>query len=187
LPRVLPARYVPPSGFDYPLDGFLPSGPCRFCFTPAALLGFALRSFPRSRSIRPFPTELTHLPFHPPVYPPPKRPGRPDGPRFLGRDPLERPWSPNAWLARRPLAAPLGFCPSRVLRWKPCSGFRPGSSHALGNGPEGREPPAPQSINQPPVGLIGRQRQAPPLDEATLLGFWHQCAPAHAKRLVSGL
>jgi hypothetical protein len=48
LPRALPARYVPPSGFGYPLGGFLPSNPCQLCFTPAALLGFSLRSFPLS-------------------------------------------------------------------------------------------------------------------------------------------
>jgi hypothetical protein len=45
LPRALPARYVPSSGFGYPRDGFLPAIPCRFCFAPAALLGFTLRSF----------------------------------------------------------------------------------------------------------------------------------------------
>jgi hypothetical protein len=38
--RALPARYVPPSGFDYPLDGLRPSSPCRFYLTPAALMGF---------------------------------------------------------------------------------------------------------------------------------------------------
>jgi hypothetical protein len=50
--RVLPARYVPPSGFGYPLDGLLPPSPCRFCFTPAALMGFTLRSFPLPKGIR---------------------------------------------------------------------------------------------------------------------------------------
>jgi len=40
-----PAHYVPPSGFGYPLGGLRPSIPCRFCFTPAALMGFTLRSF----------------------------------------------------------------------------------------------------------------------------------------------
>ena len=40
-----PARFGPPSGFGYPLDGLSPSDPRRFCFAPAALLGFALRSF----------------------------------------------------------------------------------------------------------------------------------------------
>jgi hypothetical protein len=44
--RAKPARYVPPSGFGYPLDGFLPRVPCRFYFTPTALLGFHLRRFP---------------------------------------------------------------------------------------------------------------------------------------------
>jgi hypothetical protein len=43
--RALPARYSPPPGFDYPRGGFLPSSPGRFCFAPAALLGFTLRSF----------------------------------------------------------------------------------------------------------------------------------------------
>jgi hypothetical protein len=46
-----PARYVPPSGFGYPLDGLLPRIPCRFCFTPAALLGFTLRRFPLPRGL----------------------------------------------------------------------------------------------------------------------------------------
>jgi hypothetical protein len=43
------ARHVPPSGFGYPLDGLLPSKPCRSCFVPAALMGFALRSLLLSR------------------------------------------------------------------------------------------------------------------------------------------
>ena len=71
--RALPARFVPPSGFGYPLDGFLPSNPCQFCFTPTALLGFALRSFPPSQGIRAFPPKSTHGPFHLGVFPPPKR------------------------------------------------------------------------------------------------------------------
>jgi hypothetical protein len=40
-----PARYVPPSGFGYPRGGLRPPRPGRVCFTPAALMGFALRSF----------------------------------------------------------------------------------------------------------------------------------------------
>jgi hypothetical protein len=47
-----PTRYVPPSGFGYPLDGFLPSIPGRFSFTPAALMGFTLRSFLLPEGIR---------------------------------------------------------------------------------------------------------------------------------------
>jgi len=43
LPRALPARFGPPAGFGYPLDGLLPAQPCRPCFMPAALLGLALQ------------------------------------------------------------------------------------------------------------------------------------------------
>jgi len=49
--RASPTRYVPPSGFGYPLDGLLPRIPCRFCFAPAALLGFTLRRFPLPQGI----------------------------------------------------------------------------------------------------------------------------------------
>jgi hypothetical protein len=50
--RALPARYVPPAGFGYPLGGLLPLRPCRPFFIPAALLGFTLRSFLLSEGIR---------------------------------------------------------------------------------------------------------------------------------------
>jgi hypothetical protein len=56
--RVLPARYVPPSGFGYPRGGLLPAIPSRFCFTPAALLGFALRSFTSRQVSRRFRPEV---------------------------------------------------------------------------------------------------------------------------------
>jgi len=52
LPRAKATRYVPPSGFGYPLDGLLPRIPCRFCFAPAALLGFTLRRFPLPEGLR---------------------------------------------------------------------------------------------------------------------------------------
>jgi hypothetical protein len=50
LTRALPARYVPPSGFGYPLDGLLPPSPCRPFFVPTALMGFPLRSVPLPES-----------------------------------------------------------------------------------------------------------------------------------------
>jgi len=65
--RALPARYVPPSGFGYPLDGLLPPSPCRSCFIPTALMGFTLRSFHLSQGFRTFPSGITHLPFLPPL------------------------------------------------------------------------------------------------------------------------
>jgi hypothetical protein len=74
-----PARYVPPSGFGYPLDGLLPSVPCRFCFTPAALLGFTLRRFPSRKVSGVLPPGGTHLPLSPAVFPPPKRRAGPMG------------------------------------------------------------------------------------------------------------
>jgi len=38
-------RCVPPAGFGYPLDGFLPPNPCRLCFTPTALVGLSPAEF----------------------------------------------------------------------------------------------------------------------------------------------
>jgi hypothetical protein len=97
LPRALPARYVPPSGFGYPPGGLLPSIPGRFCFTPAALLGFTLRSHPSS-GIRTFPHECTHVPFRTPLFPIAEATGRPGGPRFLGFHPDEGPGSHRSWV-----------------------------------------------------------------------------------------
>jgi hypothetical protein len=125
------ARYVAPSGFGYPLGAFLPPSPCRFCFTPAALMGFTLRSFLLPKGIRAFPLGRTHLPFHPPVYPVPKHGAGSTGcgswVSTLSRVPGDR----------RVFSAPtagcsLGFHPSRAHPRKPWPGFRPASSHALG-------------------------------------------------------
>jgi hypothetical protein len=77
--RTSPARYGPPSGFGYPLDGLRPSYPCRLCFTPAALLGFSLRSFPLSEGNRAFPIGWTHIPFRQPVMLLPKAETSPAG------------------------------------------------------------------------------------------------------------
>jgi len=107
---VLPTRHVPPSGFGYPRGGLLPSKPCRFYFTPAALMGFTLRSLLLPKGIRPFPSGRTHLPFHSPVYPcTRRRRGRLGESRFLGFSPFWSPWRLDVCLAHRPLVAPLGF------------------------------------------------------------------------------
>jgi hypothetical protein len=87
-------RYGPPSGFDYPLDGLRPSSPGRLCFTPAALLGFALRSFRLPEGAPAFPQVRTHVPFFPSLFPPPKRRAGPTGRGFwaltLPRVPCDR-------------------------------------------------------------------------------------------------
>jgi hypothetical protein len=105
----LPARYVPSSGFAYPLDGLRPSSPCRFCFAPAALLGFALRSLllPQgtnrvSAAVNPRAVSLAVSPTADAV-------GRPGEPRLLGFHPCRSPLRPNVRLTRRPPDAPLGF------------------------------------------------------------------------------
>jgi hypothetical protein len=149
LTQALPARYVPPSGFGYPLDGLLPSNPCRFCFAPAALVGLTLRSFLLSKSIQGVSTleEPTYR-FTRRYTPVPKHGGRLDRPRFLGCDPFESPWRPDACLVHRPLAAPLGLT---LLR---CS--IEGLDRDFARSPLARfagrtyaRPPAPQSIDQP--------------------------------------
>jgi len=86
------ARYGPPSGFGHPLGGLRPSLPCRLCFTPTALMGFALRSFLLSwgkPSVSAQPDPHTVFPV---VATAAKTAGRPHGPRFLGFDPHESPW-----------------------------------------------------------------------------------------------
>lgn len=109
MPRALPARFVPPSGFGYPLDGLLPSIPRRFFFAPAALMGFSLRSQPAAEGTPAFPPGCAHLPFLPRNNPPPKAGGRLRRPRFLGFNPPGRPVTPGMCLAHRKLATPLGF------------------------------------------------------------------------------
>jgi hypothetical protein len=79
--RVCLARFVPPSGFGYPLGGFLPARPCRSCFIPTALLGFPLRSVPLSKGIHAFPRRWTHLPLRTALFQPTNRRA---GPRPLG-------------------------------------------------------------------------------------------------------
>jgi hypothetical protein len=105
----MPTRYVPPSGFGYPPDGFLPQDPCRFCFTPAALLGFTLRRFSLRAGIRGVTTRINPHTVQPRSAPAAEAPGRPEGPRFPGIDPPESPWRSDKGLACRTLDPPLGF------------------------------------------------------------------------------
>jgi hypothetical protein len=128
--RAKPARYVPPSGFGYPLDGLLPRIPRQFCFTPAALLGFTLRRFPLPRSFRSLSAEKNPHTVGPAVSPPPKRQTGPTGLGFWVH-------ASRACLAIRRRFKPtitgasLGFCPSRACLRRPCPGLPRASSHVL--------------------------------------------------------
>jgi len=152
------SRYVPPSGFGYPLDGLLPPSPCRLCFTPAALLGFTLRSLPLSRGVIASPQQRTHVPFRLSVLPPPKRRAGPTGRGFWALA-LARVPGGQRGISTKPTGCSLGFLPSRVLPRKSWPNLRPTSSHALRRRTDMR-PPAPQSLNRLPLGCTRQQKQA---------------------------
>jgi len=86
---------VPPSGFGYPLGGLLLPRPCRFYFTPAALLGFTLRSFLLPQGIRCVSARKDPHTVCPAFATAVETAGRPGRPRFLGFYPCESPWQPT--------------------------------------------------------------------------------------------
>jgi len=131
LAAELPIRRRPPSGFGYPLDGFIPLMPGRFCFAPAALLGFALRSFLHSSGTRGVSAERRPAyRFSRQLLPPRKRWAGPAGRGFrvFSRASVPR--------DRRVMSAPTAGCspglaPFKVRQRKPWPGFRPASSSAF--------------------------------------------------------
>jgi hypothetical protein len=159
LPRACLTRYVPPSGFGYPLDGLLPPSPRRFCFAPTALLGFTLRSFPLPQGIRRVSARKHPLTVLPAAVTVAETTGRPGRPRFLGFNPCGSPWRLDAGLAHQPLAAPLGFSPFRACQQQPGPNSHPASSHALCGMSEGMSP-TPQSLNRLLPGPARPPRQA---------------------------
>jgi hypothetical protein len=108
-------RYVPSSGFGYPLDGLLPSVPCRFYFTPAALMGFALRSFLLSKGHRTLPPGWTHLPFLLPVLPARKAMSRPGQAAVPGFSPFRESLTASEGFSLSAVGCSLGFsAPSSI-------------------------------------------------------------------------
>jgi hypothetical protein len=177
--RALPARCVPPAGFGYPLGGLLPPSPCRLFFTPAALLGFALRSFLLAEGIR-----RVSAGMNPPAVSPVGYPGRqgdwagPTGRGFWAFTLPRVPGNPrriSTWIA----GCSLGLFPLRACQQKPRPGFRPGSSHTLRSRPShDRRPPAPRSLARPSLGLV------PVAQQTERLGRGNPCrvfAPVRAR------
>jgi hypothetical protein len=85
------SRYVPPSGFGYPLDGLLLPSPCRPGFVPTALLGFTLRSVPLSKGFRGVSARMNPPAVSPAGAVAAGATTRPVKPRLLGFDPSESP------------------------------------------------------------------------------------------------
>jgi hypothetical protein len=82
--------------------------------------------------------------------------------RFLGFAHCESPWPPSTWLARRRLAAPLGFPLPGFYRQTTLTGIPPDllSRASPAAAPEGRREPAPQSFDRSPPGPIRDRHMA---------------------------
>lgn len=145
--RALPTRSVPPTGFDYPLDGLRPSIPRRVCFISAALMGFyPSKLFPHAKWPRHFCRAEPTRRF-PVVNPADESTVRTDGPRPLGFGLRVSPSPPRAPLSavtargslgllpfqgnhRRPWSAFIGLTSSRVLVTFECPSVRLGPKRA---------------------------------------------------------
>jgi len=188
LPQAFRARSVPPSGFDYPLDGFLPSNPRRPCFMPTALMGFTLRSVPPLEGTRTFPPARTHLPFRLAVNWLPEQQAGPPSPGF---------WAsalPGIPCVRRVFSTPnagcsLGFSPPGVSRRRPGSKLPPNSSLALRKAadPKGQNCVHLRvsiGLRLTPSGIAALLRRP---DKATPSGFPCRYDPKHSVESTPGL
>ena len=151
------ARYGPPSGFDYPLGGLLPRTPGRFCFAPAALLGFALRRFHLPERITGLSTVKNPRTVSRPFFSAPKCRL---GPTSLGfwvhasRECLatDQGFSPTI------TGASLGIHPSRAVNESLDSDFSESPlTRFAGSGDYSPNPSAPQSLDQPSSRFARRQ------------------------------
>jgi hypothetical protein len=148
--RPLPDRFVPPSGFDYPLDGLLPAIRAGFVSHQQRSWDSPFGAFSSGEGIHPFPDGRTHLPFPLSVYPH-LRAGRLDRPRFLGFDPSRSPWRLSTLLTYPPLDAPLGLplpgsqieCLGRAFTRSPLTRFSGRAVHPTRGAPESQWASAP--------------------------------------------
>jgi hypothetical protein len=184
--RASPARYVPPSGFGYPLGGLLPRIPCRFCFTPAALLGFTLRRFPLPKGFRGVSAGTNPHTVNRRVTPAPECRTGHEGLGFWVHT-FRKCLVIDGFLSRRSPAPPLGFTP-------------PGSSREsfdqdFSQSPLTRfaDPTITRRAHRRPRVSIGF-RLAPPcrapectVAGTTLMGFPHRPHPDHSNSAPPGL
>jgi len=147
-----PARHVPPSGFGYPLDGLLPSKPCRSCFVPAALLGFALRSFLLSKGNRPFPARKNPHTVRSSVIPLHRSAGAGSTSRSFWALTLPRVPGNRHVFSTPTAGCSLGLSPFRVLYGSLGRNFvQPPLTRFFGT--TYAAPPAPRSIDRLPLHL----------------------------------
>jgi hypothetical protein len=172
LTRVLPARYVPPSGFDYPLDGLLPSGPCRLCFTPTALLGFALRSMTSPEVPERCRADAPTYRFDP-RYDRHRSTNPARGTAVPGLSPPGEPLPPRPVFSESTRGSSPGLFPSKAIGRPPGPGFHRDSSHALGDDGINQIACATESqsaVAWPDPSMTRGQR----VDRTALLGFLHR-------------
>jgi hypothetical protein len=184
--RALPTRFVPPSGFGYPLGGLLPRIPCRFCFTPAALLGFSLRRFPLPAGLRGVSAGENPHTVNLRVTPAPKCQTGHTGLGFWVHT-FRKCLALDGFLSRRSPAPPLGFTPpglsreslDRSFSRSPLTRFAdPAIAHRIH-----RRPRVSLGSRLAPTGLAPECTPA----EATLLGFPHRPHPGHSSSAPPGL
>lgn len=154
--QALPAHTVPPSGFGYPLDGLLLAVPCRLYFAPAALSGFALRSFLLPEGTPRVSAGADPHTVSPPGIPHAEAGGRPGRPRFLGFDPPLESLTAGHVISRPTAGCSLGLRPFKA------SGGNVGQDFArppLTRFPDRQKanPAAPQSLApHPPCSIRSR-------------------------------
>jgi hypothetical protein len=184
--RASPTRYVPPSGFGYPLGGLLPRVPCRFCFAPAALLGFTLRRFPLPKGFRGVSAGRNPHTVNLRVTPAPKCQTGHGGLGFWVHT-FRKCLVIDGCLSRRSPAPPLGFTPPGPSRESLDQDFSRSPLTRFA------DPTITRRIHRRPRVSISSRLASTSLApectpvEATLLGFLHRPHPNHSNSAPPGL
>jgi hypothetical protein len=173
-------RYVPPSGFGYPLDGLLLPSPCQPCFMPTALLGFTLRSIPLSQGFRDVSARMNPPAVSPDSTAFAEAMTHPVRPRLLGFDPSESPLRAERVISTSTAGCSPGFSP---LPGFSHSGLDRDSSrspltHLAASHGSGHSRCLRVSIGPRLAGSSYAGKPATP-DPTTLLGFSHLSTPEH--------